>query len=55
MNRRYLVALLWHWSTPFVLGGVFAYVVMAWQFSVMAPDIERAFEVAISSYCGAKQ
>lgn len=52
---RYAVALLWHWAIPFVLGGVFAYVVMAWQFSVMAPDIERAFEAAIGSYCGAKQ
>jgi uncharacterized membrane protein len=52
---RYAVALLWHWSIPFVLGGVFAYVVMAWQFSVLAPDIERAFEAAIGSYCGVKQ
>jgi len=54
-SSRYLVALLWHWSIPFVLGGVFAYLVMAWQFTVLAPEIESAFEAAVGAYCGASK
>lgn len=52
-SARYLVALLWHWSIPFVLGGVFAYFVMVWQFTVLVPEIESAFETAVGAYCGA--
>ncbi|WP_172399850.1 hypothetical protein [Stutzerimonas stutzeri] len=55
MNRRYLVALLWHWSIPFVLGVCVSAAFLAFQLLAVGPEMQASFEAAIGSYCGAKQ
>lgn len=55
MNRRYLVALLWHWSIPFLLGVCAGCAFLVFQMAALGPELEAAFEAAIGSYCGAKQ
>ncbi|WAD26799.1 hypothetical protein OS670_00240 [Pseudomonadaceae bacterium T75] len=53
-KRRYFVALLWHWSIPFVFGAIVAFLAMSWQMVELLPGIEQAFEHAISAHCEVK-
>ncbi|WP_312341166.1 hypothetical protein [Stutzerimonas nitrititolerans] len=50
-KRRYFVALLWHWTLPFMFGVITAAVVLMWQLVGVFPEIEQAFEQAISAHC----
>lgn len=50
-KRRYFVALLWHWTLPFMFGVITAAVLLMWQLVGVFPEIEQAFEQAISAHC----
>ena len=45
---RYLLALLWHWSIPFVLGGVFASVLALQGVEEGVDLLEDALDASIS-------
>lgn len=53
-KRRYFVALLWHWSVPFLLGFAVSMMLWTWNVLEMSHEFEAAFESAIGTYCGAK-
>lgn len=45
---RYLLALLWHWSIPFVLGGVFASVLALQGIEEGAAMLDEALDASIN-------
>jgi hypothetical protein len=45
---RYLLALLWHWSIPFVLGGVFASVLALQGVQEGVELLDEALDASIS-------
>lgn len=45
---RYLLALLWHWSIPFTLGGVFASVLALQGVSEGVALLDQALDASIS-------
>ncbi|NQD92917.1 hypothetical protein HP532_09675 [Pseudomonas sp. CrR25] len=45
---RYLLALLWHWSIPFVLGGVFASVLALQGVQEGVDLLDEALDASIS-------
>jgi hypothetical protein len=51
LRPRYFVALLWHWSIPFVLGAVAAYVFITWQFVEFAPLLDESLAKAFREHC----
>ena len=46
-TARYLVALLWHWSVPFVLGGLVATVVTVQGILSSVQMIDQSFDGAL--------
>ncbi|MDH0095014.1 hypothetical protein N7333_00290 [Pseudomonas sp. GD04158] len=46
---RYLVALLWHWITPFLFGAIAATVVTLFGLQESVQSIGNAFETAIAN------
>lgn len=48
---RYLVALLWHWSFPFVMGMCAAWLLWGWQVVELAPLLEESFANAAREVC----
>lgn len=49
---RYFVALMWHWSIPFLMGFAVSMVVSTWQVLELSDQFETAFKAAISEHCG---
>lgn len=50
-TRRYMVALLWHWSAPFALGLAAGSLAMAIQLVETLPELEQTLSSSISSAC----
>ena len=48
---RYFVALLWHWSIPFLLGAITALVLWTWQATELVPLLDESFTKAVREAC----
>lgn len=50
-TRRYLIALLWHWTIPFFLGVATGGVLLAIQLVQTLPEIEQVLTNSIAAAC----
>ena len=55
LRPRYFVALLWHWSIPFCIGVVTAYLCATVQLSVTLPEVEQMFTRSVQAACNPGQ
>lgn len=48
---RYFVALLWHWSIPFLIGAITSWLIWSWHVVELIPLLDEAFANAVREAC----